>query len=74
MIKSNINWWGVLVYLEGIVIFSWIGMQLPNSIAKLNYNNLTYGVFASYMVSILLFIVFTIDVSLFKEKNKVKEK
>ena len=65
---KKINWLGIYNIVIFAVIFSIIGMSLPETIARLNANNLAYGTFASYVVSLLLFYLFIKDVRVIKDE------
>lgn len=58
---EKVNWISIVIILISWFLFSFIGMALPNMIVRLNNNNLTYGIWASYCISIGLFYIFNID-------------
>ena len=64
--KVKINWIEILKMVLLVMIMSFIGMSLPPTIAKLNFNNLYYGTWASYSVSMILFWIIIKDTKLTK--------
>jgi hypothetical protein len=68
------NWIGALMIIIYAMIFSLVGMGLSPLIAKLNLNNTTYGEWASYFVTMLLWYLFIKDVKLMKNKRGKNER
>jgi len=69
MKKFKINWIGMFCILASSLLCATIGISLPRIIAILNFGNIIYGTWASYVISILLFYLLTMDIKYVKEKK-----
>jgi len=70
--KVKVNWARLFVIITSALLMSFIGMALPEMIGRLN-NNMAYGIWSSYFVSILLFFLLIDGTELLFIKRKGKE-
>lgn len=69
-IIKMVNWINIIRVLASSLICSIIGMALPETIARLNNYNISYGIWASYLVAILLFYVINFEESVINKEDK----